>query len=48
MATLKNVAWRDEDIEKSLRVLEERMAAAPLPRGGDPYREKMGAALSEF
>jgi len=48
MATLKNVAWRDEDIEKSLRVLEERMAAAPLPRGGDPYREKMGAALSEI
>ena len=48
MENLKNVAWRDEDIEKSLRVLEERMAAAPLPRGGDPYREKMGAALAEF
>jgi len=47
---LKNVAWRDEDIGQSLRVLEERMAAAPLPRSSpaDPYREKMGAARVEF
>jgi glycerol-1-phosphate dehydrogenase [NAD(P)+] len=46
--TLKDVAWRDEDIGQSLRVLEERLANAPLPRGGEPYREKMGAALAEF
>jgi glycerol-1-phosphate dehydrogenase [NAD(P)+] len=46
--TLKNVAWRDEDIGQSLRVLEERMAAAPLPRGGEPYREKTDAARAEF
>jgi glycerol-1-phosphate dehydrogenase [NAD(P)+] len=46
--TLKDVAWRDADIGRSLRVLEERMAAAPLPLGGAPYREKMDAARAEF
>jgi glycerol-1-phosphate dehydrogenase [NAD(P)+] len=46
--TLKDVAWRDEDIGQSLRVLEERMATAPLPRGGEPYRDKIDAARAEF
>ena len=50
---LKNVAWLDEDIGQSLRILEERMAKAPLPRStdaasGDPYRERMAAARAEF
>jgi glycerol-1-phosphate dehydrogenase [NAD(P)+] len=50
---LKNVAWRNEDIGQSLRILEERMAKAPLPRStdaasGDPYRERMAAARAEF
>ncbi len=46
--TLKDVAWRDADIGRSLRVLEERMAAAPLPGGVDPYREKVDSARAEF
>ena len=46
--TLKNVAWRGEDVGQSLRVLEERMAKAPLPRAGAPYRDKMDAARAEF
>jgi glycerol-1-phosphate dehydrogenase [NAD(P)+] len=53
MENLNGVAWRDADIGQSLRILEERMAAAPLPRSvdaasGDPYRERMAAARAEF
>ena len=46
MESLSGVAWRDEDIGQALRALEERMAAAPLPRG--LFQDKMEAALSEF
>jgi len=45
---LKDISWRHENIGQSLRVLEERMAEAPLPRGRAPYREKMDAARAEF
>jgi len=48
MDNLRSVAWREEDIAKSLRVLEERMAAAPLPGGGNPFREKLDSARAEF
>ncbi len=48
MENLRGIAWRDEDIGQVLRVLEQRMATAPLPRGGDTYREKMDAARVEF
>jgi glycerol-1-phosphate dehydrogenase [NAD(P)+] len=48
MDNLRRVAWRDEDVGQSLRVLEERMAAAPLPRGGEPCRDKIDAARAEF
>jgi glycerol-1-phosphate dehydrogenase [NAD(P)+] len=48
--SLKDVVWRDADLGHSLQILEERMAAAPLPRSSpaDPCREKMEAALAEF
>ncbi len=48
MENLNGVAWRDADIGQSLRVLEERMAATPFPRGGEPYRDKIDAARAEF
>ena len=53
LESLKSLVWRDADPGHSLRDLEERMAAAPLPRGKgasqeDPFREKMEAARGEF
>jgi glycerol-1-phosphate dehydrogenase [NAD(P)+] len=53
MESLRGVAWRGEDVGQSLRVLEKRMAAAPLSgKAGslspDPYREKLDAARAEF
>jgi len=53
MENLNGIAWRDADMGRSLRVLEERMAAAPLPgstdaASGDPCRERMAAAREEF
>lgn len=53
MESLRSVAWRGEDVGQSLRVLEERMAAAPLSRKAgllspDRYREKLEAARAEF
>jgi glycerol-1-phosphate dehydrogenase [NAD(P)+] len=48
MENLQNIIWRHEDIGQVLQVLEERMATAPLPRGGEPYRDKIEAARAEF
>ena len=53
MENLQDIIWRSEDIGRALQVLQERMAAAPLPRGKgscpeEPYREKMEAARAEF
>ena len=53
MENLQDIIWRSEDIGRALQVLQERMAAAPLPRGKgscpeEPYREKKEAARAEF
>jgi len=51
--SLRDIAWRDADVGRSLAVLGGRMAGAPLPPGEDssfkdPRREKLEAARAEF
>lgn len=50
---LRSVVWRNENVEQSLRVLQERMSEAPFLRSAgssfaNRYREKIDAALAEF
>ncbi|MGE5855485.1 MAG: iron-containing alcohol dehydrogenase [Syntrophaceae bacterium] len=48
--SLGGVSWRDAGLGHSLPILEERLAAGPLPRSSpaDPCHEKIAAALAEF
>ena len=48
LGNLRAVEWRDGDAGQALRVLENRLAAAPLPGGTGAFRGQMTAALAEF
>ena len=45
---LRGACWREGDATAALKVLEERLLAAPLPGGAAAFGEKVKAALAEF